>query len=63
MFSVFYREDVDNMFCIMKLIDNAAITDSQRELSFMIADEWFSALWVFRKRRVIKEQVSGGKRD
>ncbi len=28
MFSVFYREDVDNMFCIMKLIDNAVIADS-----------------------------------
>jgi len=49
MFSVFYREDVDNMFCSVKFINNAVITDSHRELSFMIADERLSAPWVFRK--------------
>jgi len=38
------------MFCSGKLVNNAVITDSQRELSFMIADEWFSAPGVFRKR-------------
>src|SRR4030042_4375072 len=50
MFSVFHGEDKYNMFCNVKLIDNAVVTEPQRELSFMIADEGFSAPRVFRKR-------------
>ncbi len=49
-FPMFHGEDKCNMFCSVKLIDNAVITESQRELSFMIAAEWFSAPWVMLLR-------------
>ncbi len=50
MFSVFYSEYINNMFCIFNLIDNPVIADSERELSFMVADKRFTFLRAFRKR-------------
>jgi len=49
-FPMFHGEDEHNMLCIMKLIDNAVIAESQRELSLMIAGERLAAQGVFRKR-------------
>lgn len=47
MFPMFYSEDIDYMSCRIQFIDDAAISDPERKLSLVIADERFPLSRVF----------------